>query len=73
MKTATGISPSNREKVRKRFERDGVNIAEFARTHGLNRDTVYQVLSGAKKGRRGEAHRAAVLLGLKPKPRKVTP
>jgi len=40
-------------------------MAEFARQHGLQRQTIYQLLSGAKKGRRGEAHRAAVLLGLK--------
>jgi len=27
--------------------------------------TTYQVLSGRKKGRRGESHRVAVLLGMK--------
>jgi gp16 family phage-associated protein len=27
--------------------------------------TTYQILSGRKKGRRGEAHRVAVLLGMK--------
>ena len=27
--------------------------------------TTYQVLAGRKKGRRGEAHRVAVLLGMK--------
>ncbi|QSQ38913.1 DNA-binding protein [Xanthomonas translucens] len=43
----------------------GVSIAEFARQHSLNYATVYQVLHGPKKGVRGEAHRAAVLLRLK--------
>ncbi|HEY5804875.1 MAG TPA: DNA-binding protein [Lysobacter sp.] len=43
----------------------GQSVAEFAREHDLQPGTVYQVLSGEKKGRRGEAHRAAVLLGLK--------
>lgn len=43
----------------------GETIAAFARRHDLSYATVYQVLSGAKKGVYGEAHRAAVLLGLK--------
>ncbi|MGO1072692.1 DNA-binding protein [Lysobacter sp. CA199] len=47
------------------LEARGISIAEFARGHGLRYGTVYQVLTGKKKGRRGEAHRAAVLLGLK--------
>lgn len=51
--------------VRKDFDRRGISIAQFARDNGLNQGIVYQVLSGAKKGRRGEAHRAAVLLGIK--------
>jgi gp16 family phage-associated protein len=51
--------------AREALERQGKSICEFAREHGLDEPTVYQVLSGHKKGRRGEAHRAAVLLGLK--------
>jgi gp16 family phage-associated protein len=51
--------------VREDFDRRGISVAEFARQNGLPQGTVYQVLSGQKKGRRGEAHRAAVLLGLK--------
>lgn len=57
--------PLTREQVRKDLDRRGVSIASFARANGLNQAIVYQVLSGQKKGRRGEAHRAAVLLGLK--------
>lgn len=53
------------DEVRADFDRQGMTVAQFARDHGLNQATVYQVLSGQKKGRRGEAHRAAVLLGLK--------
>lgn len=45
--------------------RQGKSVAAFAREHGLSRHTVYEVLSGKKKGRYGEAHRAAVLLGIK--------
>lgn len=47
------------------LDRRGVSIAAFARGHALKYATVYQVLHGKKKGLRGEAHRAAVLLGLK--------
>lgn len=51
--------------AREALDRQGKSIAEFAREHGLYESTVYQVLTGHKKGRRGEAHRAAVLLGIK--------
>lgn len=47
------------------LSRRGTSIAGFARKHGLKYMTVWQVLHGQKKGLRGEAHRAAVLLGLK--------
>ena len=53
------------EQVRAEFEARGMAFADFARQHGLRLATVYGVLSGGKKGRRGEAHRAAVLLGIK--------
>lgn len=43
----------------------GVSKAAWARTHKVSRATLYQVLAGKKKGLRGEAHRVAVLLGLK--------
>lgn len=47
------------------LDEQGISIKAFADQHGLDPATTYQVLSGAKKGRRGEAHRAAVLLGIK--------
>lgn len=52
--------------VRREFDARGITVADFAREHGFKDPTVvYQVLGGHKKGRRGESHRAAVLLGLK--------
>jgi gp16 family phage-associated protein len=42
-----------------------MSIAEFSRKHGLNKNLVSDLLNGRIKGRRGEAHRAAVLLGIK--------
>lgn len=53
------------DEARARLESLGVPIAEFARTHGLPRAAVCDALRGKTKGLRGDAHRAAVLLGLK--------
>ncbi|MDP2127225.1 MAG: DNA-binding protein [Pseudohongiella sp.] len=53
------------DQARAILDMSGDSIADFARRHSLDEPTVYQVLSGRKKGRRGEAHRAAVLLGIK--------
>jgi len=51
--------------ARAALDSQGISVAEFARKHDLPYGTVYQVLTGQKKGRRGAAHRAAVLLGIK--------
>jgi gp16 family phage-associated protein len=53
------------EQARAELDRKGISIAEFSRLHGLNKNLVSDLLNGRKKGRRGEAHRAAVLLGIK--------
>ncbi len=51
--------------ARAEFRRVGKSIAAWAREHGVHHETVYQVLKGRKKGERGDAHKVAVLLGLK--------
>lgn len=53
------------EQVRADFERRGVNVTQWAREHGLTRQAVFAVLNGKTKGKRGDAHKAAVLLGIK--------
>lgn len=53
------------QEVRADFERRGKTIRQFAREIGVNDRIVYEVLRGRFKGRRGQAHKAAVLLGLK--------
>lgn len=53
------------EQVRAEFASQGIAVSAWARAHGLNRWTVFEVLHGRNKGCWGEAHRAAVLLGLK--------
>ncbi|GFM49063.1 DNA-binding protein [Pseudomonas capsici] len=47
------------------LEQQGKSVQEFARENNIDPATTYQVLAGRKKGRRGEAHKVAVLLGMK--------
>ncbi|WP_426232893.1 DNA-binding protein [Pseudomonas sp. TWP3-2] len=58
-------APLTTEQARESLDRKGMSIAEFCRIHSLNNNLVSDLLNGRKKGRRGEAHRAAVLLGIK--------
>lgn len=51
--------------VRAEFLRTGTTITQWAAAHGLPRSIVYELLSGRKRGAFGDAHKAAVLLGLK--------
>ncbi|WP_408503480.1 DNA-binding protein [Paraburkholderia sediminicola] len=53
------------EEVRAEFDRCGVSISSWAVKHGIPRNIVNGVLQGRLKGKRGHAHNAAVLLGLK--------
>ncbi|MDR7024248.1 DNA-binding protein [Pseudomonas peli] len=53
------------EQARAALDREGQSIAAFARKHDLNKNLVSDLLNGRKKGKRGEAHKAAVLLGIK--------
>ncbi|MFJ4496630.1 helix-turn-helix domain-containing protein [Pseudomonas atacamensis] len=59
------ISEQARQKARKALEKRGQSAKDFAALHNLSPSTVYAVLSGQSQCRRGEAHRAAVLLGVK--------
>lgn len=58
-------APLTPEQARAALDRKGISIAEFSRQNALNSNLVSDLLNGRKKGRRGEAHRAAVLLGIK--------
>lgn len=53
------------DQARAQLEARGESVAEFARRHKLKARSVYGVLYGNNKGRRGDAHRAAVALGVK--------
>ncbi|WP_339495379.1 DNA-binding protein [Pseudomonas sp. RA_105y_Pfl2_P56] len=61
----TNINDQARQQAREGLEKRGQSAKDFAKLHGLNPSTVYAVLSGQSHCRRGEAHRAAVLLGIK--------
>ncbi|MEW6314742.1 MAG: DNA-binding protein [Pseudomonadota bacterium] len=61
--------PRTPSQVRAEFEAHGETVAEWCRRRGLQRMTVVDLLRGKRRGVRGEAHRAAVLLGLKPDPK----
>lgn len=53
------------DQVKKKFDKEGKTLKQFAEEHSLNYRTVICVMNGVNKGRRGEAHRVAVALGLK--------
>ena len=57
--------PRTIDQVRADLDMRGKTIRALAREHGLSERIVYELLRGRFKGRRGQAHKAAVLLGLK--------
>lgn len=48
---------------------NGISAAQFARDLGIKRHSVVDILSGRRRGLRGEAHIAAVALGIKADPK----
>ena len=53
------------EQVKTDFANRGETFSGWAKTHKFKYATVLAVINGTNKGRRGEAHRVAVALGLK--------
>ncbi|MFZ6845843.1 DNA-binding protein [Undibacterium sp. RuTC16W] len=62
------LSQTALDAVKQRFFEQGICIGDWARAHEFDAFLVYAVLSGRAKARRGESHRIAVALGLKPQP-----
>ena len=54
-----------------RLEESGLSIADWARKNGFNVRTVYAVLNGELKAKRGIGHKMAVAAGIKKQPRKA--
>lgn len=57
------------EEARQWLRDNGMSVSEFARSNGFSRDAVNDLVIGRSQGERGEAHRAAIALGMKRKPR----
>lgn len=55
----------SRQQVREDFRRRGQTIGSWAQSHGFDRATVNQVLTGRNAASRGVGHKIAVMLGLK--------
>jgi gp16 family phage-associated protein len=53
-------------RIKKLFLLNGTSYSDWAKEHQVNRAILYAVLSGKCRCHRGEAHKIAVLLGLKP-------
>ena len=68
MPTVIPNSSRTPEEARRYFTAHGICIAAWCRELRINRYTVVDLLRGKRTGQRGEAHRAAVALGLKPDP-----
>jgi gp16 family phage-associated protein len=53
------------EEVRADLVRRGKSVRQVAKEIGVSERIIFELLRGRIKGRRGQAHRAAVLLGMK--------
>lgn len=57
--------------VRETLFAHGINLRQFCEEKGVSYQAARELLCGKARGRRGEAHKAAVALGLKPDPAKL--
>lgn len=57
--------------VKARLESEGISIRDWARIHGYKWRTVYAVINGELKCKRGISHKIAVEIGLKAPPASV--
>ncbi len=60
--------PQTPESVRIWLQENGLCVAGIAKEYDISRFTLHGLLNGKIKGAYKEAHRGAVLLGLKPMP-----
>jgi gp16 family phage-associated protein len=51
--------------IKQNLKRRGIVVSRLARDNNIKPDTLYKLLSGSLAGNYGDAHKAAVLLGLK--------
>ena len=60
--------PQTLESARAYFLLHGINRSEWARQFGVDQQAISDLLRVQLKGTWGEAHKTAVVLGLKPNP-----
>ncbi|MGC4409271.1 DNA-binding protein [Rhizobium rosettiformans] len=53
------------EQIKRDFESAGISMREWAEANGFNPRTVYAVVDGSLKCKRGVSHQIAVALGMK--------
>lgn len=59
-------------KKRAELAAQGINLRELCAENNIDYQAARDLLCGKSIGRRGNAHRAAVFLGLKPTPKQLT-
>lgn len=57
------------QEVKAAFRARGESVGSWADKHNFRRQDVYRVINGRTPCWRGETHRIAVALGIKPEPR----
>ena len=67
------ISAQQITETRKRLRAEGITLSVMCREHNVNYQAARDLLCGKLAGYRGEAHKAAVMLGLKPDPKTKNP
>lgn len=70
-KTASKTNTTSLIKKRAELAAQGINLRELCAENQINYQSARDLLRGKAKGRRGDAHHAAVFLGLKPTPKKL--
>lgn len=61
-----------KRRAKESLREQGISASDWALAHGFNVSTVYNVLNNPDvKAHRGESHRIAVALGIKPAPRQT--
>jgi gp16 family phage-associated protein len=66
------ITEQQRKNAKQKLRAEGVNLSALCREQNVSYQAARDLLCGKLTGYRGEAHRAAILLGLKPDPSKTT-
>ena len=73
MKNNLTTKPPQTALLKKRAElaAHGINLRELCEAKNISYQAARELLCGKSSGRRGNSHRAAVALGLKPDPEKL--